>query len=108
MALKLLIAAPENDYFSQMAAAFTESGYEVYIANTGIDAQIHLGQNKFFHIIMAYELKQHSSLTVMKFIKFNAPNTRFSMTISSEAINTLEAEKQDITQFKNKLTTLGF
>ena len=107
MALKLLIAAPENDYFSQMASAFTESGYEVYIANTGIDAQIQLGQNKFFHIIMAYELKQHSSLTVMKFIKFNAPNTRFSMTISSEAINTLEAEKQDITQFKNKLTTLG-
>lgn len=107
MALKLLIAAPENDYFKQLCSAFTESGYEVTYVSTGIEAQIQLGQNKYFHIIMAYELKNHPSLTVMKFIKFNCPNTRFTVTISNEAIKDLEADNQDIASFKLKMNQIG-
>lgn len=107
MALKILIAAPENSYFQQMQTAFTEAGYEVTYAITGIEAQSQLGQTKFFHIILAYELKQHSAIQVMKFIKFNSPGARITMTISNETIKDLEAEKQDLPTIKTKLTQLG-
>ncbi|GEM_PF-5933976 len=107
MALKVLIAAPENDYFVKVVSALNDAGYEATYATTGIDAQILLGQNKYFHILMAYELKQHSAITVMKFVKFNCPTTRLSITISNETIKSLELDNQDLPSIKSKLTLMG-
>ena len=108
MALKLLLAAPENAYFNGVLSGLVDAGYDVTLASTGMDAQIQLGQKKFFHVLLAYEIKQHNAITVMKFVKFNCPSARVSMTISNEAIKALEEEeKQDFASIRSRLYQLG-
>jgi response regulator RpfG family c-di-GMP phosphodiesterase len=76
MALKLLIIDPNSDWLLEAQKYFIEQMYEVTTASNGKDAQLALYQDKFFSIVINYEIQNTSFYEVLKYIKSNHTNQR--------------------------------
>ncbi len=69
MPLKLLIADPSQAWLKNARAFFESLLYEIYTADNGRDAQIHLSQQDFFATLINIKLESHSAMEVLMFIK---------------------------------------
>lgn len=61
--------------------------YEVNAVSNGRDAQLALYNDKYFAVIMDYEIQNHSCLQVLKFIKTNYTNQRVIVTARKELVD---------------------
>ena len=76
MALKLLIVDPDDEWLSSAADFLKQALYEVTTVNNGKDAQLSLYNDKFFGVILNWDVQNHSGSQVLKFIRSNYPAQR--------------------------------
>jgi response regulator RpfG family c-di-GMP phosphodiesterase len=69
LALKILLADSDDHWLSSTKKFLTDHSYEVTTAVNGREAQLALYNNKYFAIFLNYDIKNHSALQVLKFIK---------------------------------------
>ncbi len=90
MALKILIADHDETWLAQAKKYFIEQTYEVTTVINGRDAQIALYNDKFFAVILNYDIKNHSCGQVLKFIKTNHTNQRTLVIVDNKELVTSE------------------
>lgn len=76
MALKILLADPNDEWISSAKAFLEEQLYEVDVVCNGKDVQLALYNIKYFAVIMNIEIQDHSGLQVLRFLKTNYPSQR--------------------------------
>lgn len=69
MALKLLIADPDELKLSEASQYFKDKDYQVDSAETGKKAQKIASEARFFAAVVNYRLQNHSGMQVLKFIR---------------------------------------
>lgn len=86
LALKILLVDPDEQWLSAAKAYLTDEMYDVSSVNLGRDAQLALYNDKFFAVIMNYDVRNHSCLQVLKFIKTNYTNQRVIIIVNDQAM----------------------
>ncbi|WP_372654823.1 HD domain-containing phosphohydrolase [Halobacteriovorax sp.] len=86
MALKILIADPSDKWLESASNFLKSESYEVTTVSNGKDAQLALYNDKFFAVIINFDLKNHSGLQVLKFIQRNSPSQRVLVILESQSI----------------------
>lgn len=86
LALKILLVDPDEDWLKTAKAFLLEQMYEVTAVGNGRDAQLALYNDKFFAVIMNYEVQNHSCPQVLKFIKANYTNQRVIVIVNSKEL----------------------
>tara|TARA_Y100000590_G_scaffold470772_1_gene670006 strand:- start:56543 stop:58006 length:1464 start_codon:yes stop_codon:yes gene_type:complete len=76
LALKVLLADPNEEWISSAKKFLEEQLYKVDVVTNGKDVQLAMYNTKFFAVIMNIEIKDHSGLQVLKFLKTNYPSQR--------------------------------
>ncbi len=71
MALKLLLVDPNTDWLKEATEYLQKVMYQVKSVSNGKDAQIAMYNEKFFAVIINYQVQNHSAVQVLKFIKTN-------------------------------------
>lgn len=74
MALKILIADPDEEWLYAAKGHFEKLFYKVEVVSNGKDAQLALYNDEFFAVVLSTEIKNHSGLQVLRFIKSNHAN----------------------------------
>lgn len=82
MALKVLLADPDDEWLLAAKKYFEGILYQVQIVNNGKDAQLALYNDKFFAAIVNVDVQNHSGLQVLKFVKSNYPQLNIIMITS--------------------------
>ena len=85
MALNILIASGEKDWIEEAEEYFKEISYDVVTAQTGKEVQMALYDTSFFAIILSLNIKNHSGIQVLRFIKQNSPSQRVIVTVEDES-----------------------
>ena len=86
MALKILLADPSEKWLESASNFLKEQFYEVVSVTNGKDAQLALYNDKFFAVIINFDLQSHSGVQVLKFLQRNHPNQRILVILDSESI----------------------
>lgn len=86
MALKLLLVDPDDSWLTQAKAFLIAQMYEVTIVGNGRDAQLALYNDKFFSVLMNYDIQNHSCTQVLKFIKANYTNQRVIVILNDKSL----------------------
>ncbi|MDD4974418.1 MAG: HD domain-containing protein [Bacteriovorax sp.] len=86
MALKILLVDPDEAWLSSAKKFLIAQMYDVVIVNNGRDAQLSLYNEKFFAVIMNYDIQNHSCTQVLKFIKSNYTNQRVIVIIDNKEL----------------------
>lgn len=97
MALKLLIADPDQEWLVKTKEFFTNALYDVEMALNGKDAQLKIyNSEKLFAVLINYDLENHSGSQVVNFINKNYPSLKIILTFntperkqSEDAVNSL-------------------
>jgi putative nucleotidyltransferase with HDIG domain len=84
LALPVLVADPDRKWLGDAKIHLKESGYEVDAVDNGRDAQLALFRKRYFAIILNFDLKNHTGMQVLKFIKFNHPGLKVVLVLNSE------------------------
>lgn len=96
MALKILLADPDSSWLGTAKKFFQESYYEVDTVSNGKDAQLALFNNKYFAIVLNYDLKNHSGMQVLKFIRSNHPSIKIAFLMNQDYIEEGFIEKETL------------
>ncbi|ATH07283.1 hypothetical protein BIY24_04830 [Halobacteriovorax marinus] len=102
MALKILLADPNETWLEKASKVLKEQFYEVVAVSSGKDAQLALYNDKFFAVVLNFDLQNHSGLQVLKFIQRNHPNQRVLVILESQSI--LDEERVTEDQLKKFAT----
>lgn len=86
MALKILLADSDETWLESARKYLLSQMYEVVVVSNGRNAQLALYNDKFFAVIMNYNLKNHSSIQVLKFIKANYTSQRVVVILDHKEI----------------------
>jgi len=86
LALKILIADHDEAWGKQAQKYFLSLSYEVDVAINGKEVQLALYNNKYFAIVLNYDIQNHSCLQVLKFIKSNSTNQRVILVVDNREI----------------------
>lgn len=84
MALSILIADSDEEWLDAACKFLKENLYLVKPVTNGKDAQLALYNDKYFAVVMNYDIEKHSGVQVMKFIKANYPSQRVLLLINSK------------------------
>lgn len=76
MALKILLVDPDESWLAEAKRFLIAQMYEVSVVSNGREAQLSLYNDKFFAVIMNYNVQNHSCIQVLKFIKSSYTNQR--------------------------------
>ena len=87
MTLKILLVDPDETWLVNAKKFLVAQMYEVNAVSNGRDAQLALYNDKYFAVIMDYEIQNHSCLQVLKFIKTNYTNQRVIVTARKELVD---------------------
>ncbi len=96
MALKILLADPSNEWLASTSAYLKQLLYEVEIVNTGKKAQLALYNGEFFAVVLNLDIKNHSGLEVLKFVRTKHVGQRVVVTVENAEMlksEELSAEK---------------
>lgn len=83
LALKVLLVDSDDEWLDQAETFLQEQLYEVKVVSNGKDAQLELYNDKFFAIIINFDVKNHSGAQVLKFISMNHPSQRVIVVVES-------------------------
>jgi putative nucleotidyltransferase with HDIG domain len=81
MALKLLIADPNAEWMQTTAKDLEAALYDVSMVHNGRDCQLALYNNKYFAVILNWDLQNHSGSQVLTFIKTNYPGQKLILVL---------------------------
>jgi response regulator RpfG family c-di-GMP phosphodiesterase len=101
LALKILLVDPDETWLLQAKKYLSEQLYEAGSVQNGRDAQLALYNEKYFAVVMNYDIQNHSCLQVLKFIKTNYTNQRVIIVVNNKEL----VEKEIVTE--EKLIKLG-
>jgi response regulator RpfG family c-di-GMP phosphodiesterase len=87
LTLKILLVDPDETWLVNAKKFLVAQMYEVNAVSNGRDAQLALYNDKYFAVIMDYEIQNHSCLQVLKFIKTNYTNQRVIVTARKELVD---------------------
>lgn len=76
MALKVLLVDPDDEWLDEAEKYLKEQFYDVKVVSNGKDAQLELYNDKFFAVIINFDIKNHAGSQVLKFISMNHPSQR--------------------------------
>jgi len=76
VALRILLADPDQEWVTSTAGFLKEQMYEVDSVLTGKDAQLAVYNNTYFAVLMNFEIQNHPASQVLKFFKTNYPSLR--------------------------------
>lgn len=98
MALSILLADPSEEWLKKASDFLKEQFYEVKAVTSGKEAQLALYNDKYFAVVLNFDLQNHSGLQVLKFIQRNHPNQRVLVILESQSI--LDEERVTEEQLK--------
>ena len=101
MALKVLIVDPDEIWLAKAKEFLIAQMYEVVVTGNGRDAQLALYNEKFFAVVINYDVQNHSCTQVLKFIKVNYTNQRVFLLLNNKEL----IDGSDVTE--EKLLKLG-
>lgn len=87
MALKVLLIDPDETWLANAKKYLVEQMYEVNTVSNGREAQLALYNDKYFAVIMNYDITNHSAAQVLKFIKTNYPSQRVIILARQELLD---------------------
>jgi putative nucleotidyltransferase with HDIG domain len=100
LALKILIADHDDSWAKQAQKYFLELSYEVDTVYNGKEAQLALYNNKYFAIILNYDIQNHTCMQVLKFIKSNSTNQRVILIVdNAEAVTDGHVTPEKMSKF---------
>lgn len=100
MMRKILIADPDPHFSEKLSEHLQPMRYECYKAQSGKDTQLKLFQHEFHCVILSFNIKNHSAIEVLNYIKSTNPFLRVSL-----LLNTPEEAK--LLDLDNNLKKLG-
>ena len=74
MAHRILLADSDREWLQKARNFLTGKGYKVDPATNGKDAQLYLYRNNYFAVVMGLGLRNHSGMTVLRFIRTHRPH----------------------------------
>lgn len=86
MALKLLLVDSDENWLAEAKQFLVAQMYEVTAVVNGRDAQLALYNDKFFAVLMNYDIQNHSCTQVLKFIKSNYTNQRVIVIVNDQSL----------------------
>lgn len=101
MSQSILLSDPDKDWMKKTKDFLDRHQYDVDISHSGKDCQLNIYKNKYIGIILDIDVKNHSGLEVLKYIRFKAPYVKVILTIS----NRKRLEELGLT--KDELRKLG-
>ena len=96
MAIKILIVDPSDQWLEEAQKYFVESMYKVDIANNGKEAQLKIFNEQYFAVILNLDVKEHSGIQVMKFIKSNHPAQTVLLTMLEDWVQEGTLTEKDL------------
>lgn len=113
MALKVLLADPNEEWISSAKAFLEKQLYQVEVVTSGKDVQLALYNTKFFAVVMNIDIKYHSGPQVLKFIKGNHPSQRVILTFNASTCEDVKDEEgykklgaTEVLEFPFEMTSL--
>ncbi|MCB9091523.1 MAG: HD domain-containing protein [Halobacteriovoraceae bacterium] len=97
----IVIADTDKEWVAKLKEYFEKYQYEVSLVDNGKKCQIALANKKHSAIILDFSIKDHSSISVLKYIKINCPSLRVIFTLTNLA------ELEEIGLSKSDLKHLG-
>ena len=86
MALKILLVDPDDAWLAEAKKFLISQMYEVVAVSNGRDAQLSIYNDKFFSIIMNFDIQNHSCTEVLKFIKSSYTNQRVIVIVNNKEL----------------------
>ncbi len=105
MALRVLVADPDEDWLYATKEFLEKQMYVVDIVSNGKDAQLSLYNNSYFAIVLNHDVKNHNGVQVLKFIKTNYTNQRVVMIFNSNPEE--EISDSDLAEYEDDLRKMG-
>ncbi len=96
MGLKLLIADPDSEFLGTAKSFFEENLYDVDTVANGKDAQLALFNAKYFAIVLNFDLKNHSGMQVLKFLRSNHPSTKVILLMNEDYFEQEIVDKESL------------
>lgn len=97
MPLSALISDPDAEWVAKLKSHLVLNELVVHVAENGKESQLSISKNKFDVSIMDMDLKDHSCLEVLRFIKLRAPSVRILLTIKSrQLLKQLDITEDDL------------
>jgi response regulator RpfG family c-di-GMP phosphodiesterase len=96
LALKVLLVDADEAWLAQAKKFLSEQMYEALSVTNGRDAQLALYNDKYFAVILNYDIQNHSCMQVLKFIKTNYTNQRVIIVVNNKEL----VEKEIVTEEK--------
>ncbi|MBL7664310.1 MAG: HD domain-containing protein [Bacteriovoracaceae bacterium] len=85
MALKVILAEPDDTFAGELTAQLKNKGFEVLHAPDGKEAQLALYETKkVMAIIIDHQIQKNSSFEVLKYTQFNYPNVKVIFTFADK------------------------
>ena len=85
MALGLLIASVDPEWLEEAEKYFKNINYDITTAQTGKSTQAALYNANYFAVILSLNIKDHSGLQVLRFIKQNSPSQRIIIIVEDKS-----------------------
>lgn len=86
MTLKILLVDPDETWLAGAKNFLVGQMYDVNTVINGRDAQLALYNDKYFAVIMNYDIQNHSCTQVLKFIKGNYTNQRVIVIVNNQEL----------------------
>jgi len=84
VALKILIADPDQEWGKKIEELLVGNSYEVDRVHCGKDAQIKIADSKYFYCILNLDIQNHPGSQVLKFIKSNNPSLQIILILEND------------------------
>lgn len=101
MALKILLVDADESWLGGAKKYLVGEGYDAGCVVNGRDAQLALYNDKYFAVVMNYDIQNHSCMQVLKFIKTNYTNQRVIIVVNNKEL----VEREIVTE--EKMIKLG-
>ena len=86
LTLKILLVDPDEAWLSNAKKFLIAQMYDVSVVSNGRDAQLALYNDKFFAVVMNFDVQNHSCTQVLKFIKSNYTNQRVIVIVNNKEL----------------------
>lgn len=97
MSLAVILAQSNQESAESLAQGLKASSYEVDIAINGKDCQLKVYKKKYLAVVLDLDIRDHSGLEVLKYLRLNYPSLKVILTFpSKERQNEFFLDKQDL------------
>lgn len=86
MALNVLLADPDSEWLETVSKFLQDQFYKVKCVTNGKDAQLSLYNEKYFAVIINWDLKNHAGSQVLKFIRTNYPAQKVILVLENDGL----------------------